>query len=47
MPADIRIGAALGLAGDLARAHLLLELRQRDAKAFGNHGCLDFDHRRP
>ena len=39
--AAVVINAALGRAGDLAGAHLLLEQRQRDTKPFGNDGCFD------
>ena len=41
--AAVVINAALGLAGDLARAHLLLEQRQRDAETLGNDRCIDRD----
>src|SRR2546430_1988821 len=44
MPAQIRIGAAFGEASDLAGLHLLAELRQCQAEAFGNHRCLNLNN---
>jgi hypothetical protein len=41
MPAEIRIDPALGQARDLAGLHLLLQNRQRDAEALGDHGRVD------
>src|SRR5205823_3327509 len=44
MPAQIRVSPAFGEASDLAGLHLLAELRQRQAEAFGNHRCLDLNN---
>ena len=43
MPAQIRIDPALRKARDPARAHLLLEQRQRKAEAVGDDGRIDLD----
>ena len=47
MPAQVRLRAAFGEACDLAGLHLLAELRQRKAKAFGDQRCLDLNNAIP
>ena len=43
MPANVRIEPALDNAGDEACLHLLLEQRQRHAKAVGDDARIDLD----